>query len=108
MSNSLSRINLNQEVLLFRNEAFYDLVEEHCGSTVLEIIQAQDISSVDCLLDVRNIFTFLELDSNELIPLKKKAGIVLNDGSFIIKKGIMYKVDVFTRSLYRLNEQHLT
>ncbi|CAF3866556.1 unnamed protein product [Rotaria magnacalcarata] len=49
-----------------------------------------------------------QLDSNELIPLKKKAGIVLNDGSFIIKKGIMYKVDVFTRSLYRLNEQHLT
>ncbi|CAM4840137.1 unnamed protein product [Rotaria magnacalcarata] len=98
----------SSQVLLFRNEAFYDLVEEHCGSTVLEIIQAQDISSVDCLLDVRNIFTFLELDSNELIPLKKKAGIVLNDGSFIIKKGIMYKVDVFTRSLYRLNEQHLT
>ena len=65
--------NVSEEVLFFRNETFYNFVKENCGDIVLEIMQAQDISSVDCLLDVGNIFTFLELDSNELIPLKKKS-----------------------------------
>ncbi len=64
--------NLMKEVLSFRNDTFYNLVEEQCGTVVVEIMQAQDISSVDCLLDINNIFTFLELDSDELIPLKKK------------------------------------
>lgn len=64
--------SLTEEVLLFRNDAFYNLVEQQCGNIALEIMRAQDISSVDCLLDINNIFAFLELDSEELIPLKNK------------------------------------
>ena len=68
------------------------VLKESCYDTDLEIMQALDISSVECLLDVGNILTFLELDSNELLPLKKKAGILLDDGSFIVNKGIIHKV----------------
>ena len=75
MSSFPCAINLTEEVLSFRNDAFYNLVKQQCGDTVLEIMQAQDISSVDCLLDIDDVFSFLELDSNELIPLKKKSGI---------------------------------
>ena len=71
MSNFPSNNNLMIEVLSFRNNTFYTLVEEQCGTIVVEIMQAQDISSVDCLLDINNIFTFLELDSDELILVKK-------------------------------------
>ncbi|CAF3320873.1 unnamed protein product [Rotaria sp. Silwood2] len=108
MSSSSSVNDLKEEVLFFRNETFYSFVKENCGDIVLEIMQAQDISSVDCLLDVGNIFTFLELDSNELVQLKKKAGIILNDGSFVVKKGILHKVEIFTRTLRVLNQQHST
>ncbi|CAF2142265.1 unnamed protein product [Rotaria magnacalcarata] len=107
MSSSSSVNNLKEEVSFFRNETFYSFVKENCGDIVLEIMQAQDISSVECLFDVGNIFTFLELDSNELAPLKK-AGIILNDGSFVVKKGILHKVEIFTRPLRVLNQQHST
>ncbi|CAF2819737.1 unnamed protein product [Rotaria sp. Silwood2] len=100
--------NLTKEVLSFRNDAFYNLVEQQCGTVVLEIMQAQDISSVDCLLDINNIFNFLELDSDELIPLKRKAGILLNDGRFVVKKGIMHKVETFLHTLHHLNHQNTT
>lgn len=72
MSNFSSTNNLTEEVLSFRDDAFYKLVKEQCGSVVVEIMQAQDISSIDCLLDVNDIFGFMELDSDQLIPLKKK------------------------------------
>jgi hypothetical protein len=108
MSSFPSTNDLMKEVLSFRNDTFYNLVEEQCGTVVVEIMQAQDISSVDCLLDINNIFTFLELDSDELIPLKKKAGILLNDGRFVVKKGIIHKVETFLSTLHRLNRQHST
>jgi hypothetical protein len=108
MSGFSSTNNLMEEVLSYRNDAFYNLVEQECGTVVVEIMQAQDISSVDCLLDINNIFTFLELDSDELTPLKRKAGILLNDGRFVVKKGIIYKVEAFLDTLHRLHRQHST
>ncbi|CAF1390611.1 unnamed protein product, partial [Rotaria sordida] len=106
MSNSQSTDNLMNEILSFRDDAFYNLVEQQCGTVVLEIIKVQDISSVECLLGVNNIFTFLELDSDELLPLKKKAGIILNDGRLVIKNGIKHKVEAFLHTLHHLNRQH--
>ncbi|CAF4288308.1 unnamed protein product [Rotaria sp. Silwood2] len=103
---SLSTTNLTEEVLSFRNDAFYNLVEEQCGSVALEIMKAQDISSVECLLEINNIFTFLELDSDDLIHLKRKAGIYINGGSYMLKKGIIYRVENFLRSLRTLNQQY--
>ncbi|CAF2961111.1 unnamed protein product [Rotaria sp. Silwood2] len=79
-----------------------------CGSVALEIMQSQDISSVECLLENSNIFAFLEFDSDELIPLKRKAGILLNDGRFILKKGLVYKVETFLNTLHTLNQQYST
>ncbi|CAF1349249.1 unnamed protein product [Rotaria sordida] len=97
-----------EEILSFRNEAFYNLIEQQCGVIVLEIMKAQDISSVECLLDIDNIFAFLELDSDELIPLKRKAGFLLNDGRFVVKKGIIHKVEIFLSTLRALNQQYST
>ena len=106
MSRSSTVGSLTEEVLCFRKEAFYDLIEQLCGNIILEIIQAQDMSSVECLLDLGNIFAFLELDADELIPLKRRAGILLNDGHFVLKKGIVYKFEHFLSILRRLNEQY--
>ncbi|CAF4853068.1 unnamed protein product, partial [Rotaria sp. Silwood2] len=88
MSNTLQRINFSKEVLSFYGETFYNFVEQHCGIVVREIIQIQDISSTERLLTVDDIFALIQLDSEELITLKRKAGIFLNDGRFILKKRI--------------------
>ena len=105
MANSFSDPLLMNDTLALRDDAFYYLVKEHCGDSVLEVIQAQDISSIDSLLAVGNIFTFLELDSDTLIPLRKKVGFMLNDGRFIVKKGISHKVDMFLKYIRDLNQQ---
>lgn len=107
MSNSRFIINFTEEVLCLRDELFYNFIEQQCGSFALEIMKAQDISSTDCLLETGNIFTFLQLDSDELIPLKRKAGILLNDGSFILKQGLEYKVESLLKTLRNLNQQHM-
>ncbi|CAM4842206.1 unnamed protein product [Rotaria magnacalcarata] len=108
MSKYASNTNFTEEVLSFREESFYNFIEQQCGSVVREIMQVQDISSVDCLLEIGNIFTFLQLDSEELTPIKRKAGIFLNDGRFILKKGLMYKVEMFINNLRSLNQRNTT
>ncbi|CAF5147551.1 unnamed protein product, partial [Rotaria magnacalcarata] len=87
MSDTPSNINLTEQVLSFCNELFYDLVKQQCGTIALEIMQIQDISSVECILEISDIFSFLELDSDELISIKRKLGIFRNDGRFVLKKG---------------------
>ncbi|UJR12899.1 hypothetical protein I4U23_017073 [Adineta vaga] len=77
MLSDSSITNLTEEVLSFHGDEFYNLVEEQYGNVAIEIMEAQDISSVECFLEINNIFIFLELDSDDLISLKKKAGIYL-------------------------------
>lgn len=108
MANSFGDVPLTNRILLLRDDAFYDLVRDHCGEIVLEVIKAQDISSVDCFLAIDNVFTFLELDSDELIPLRQRAGITLNNGRFVIKRGSEYKVELFLKFLRSLHQQHIT
>ncbi|UJR11824.1 hypothetical protein I4U23_016004 [Adineta vaga] len=92
-----------------KNDLYEMNVEQHCGTVVLEIIQAQDISSTACLLEINDIFDFLKLNSDELIPSRKKTGIFLNNGQFVVKKvtqerGFRYETVVreFATSLYIL------
>lgn len=108
MSSYKSNISLTEDVLSFRDEAFYHLIEQYCGSIVLEIIQAQDISSVECLLNIDNIFTFLELDSDELIQLKRRAGVILNNGGFVVKKGVVFKFETLLNTLRNLRQRYST
>ncbi|CAF3489917.1 unnamed protein product [Rotaria socialis] len=107
MSNTPFYINLTEQVLSYKNQSFYDLVQQQCGDVVVEIMQLQDISSVECLLEVGDIFAFLNLDSNELIQIKKKAGIFLNNGSYVLKTGILYKVQTFINILNELSRKHV-
>ena len=108
MSSTVSNTDFTKKVLSFRDESFYSFVKRQCGDIAVEIMQAQDISSVECLLQISNFFAFLELDSDDLIPLKRKAGIILNDGHFIIKKGLMYKIEKFINTLHTVNQPQLT
>ncbi|CAF1375253.1 unnamed protein product [Adineta ricciae] len=108
MANIASRSDFTDDILSFCDDDFYNLVQQQCGAIALEIIKAQDITSISCLLDINNIFDFLHLDSDELIPLKKKAGVILKDGRLIIKTGLEHKVKSFLNNLHCLNQQRST
>ena len=95
MLNISFHINLTKQILSYKNQSLDDLVQQQCGDIVVEIMRLQDISSVECLLEVGDIFAFLNLDSNELIQIKKKAGIFLNNGDYVLKTGLLYKIQTF-------------
>ncbi|CAF1908611.1 unnamed protein product [Rotaria magnacalcarata] len=80
-------MNFTEEVLSLNGEPFYNFVEQQY---------------------IGDGFAFVQLDSEELIPLKKTAGIFLNDGRFILKKGLVYKVEKFLKILRTLNQEYLT
>ena len=103
MSNTSFHINLTEQMLSYKNQSFYDLVRQQCGDVVVEIMRLQDISSVECLLEVGDIFAFLNLDSNELIQIKKKAGNFLNNGDYVLKTGLLCKVQTFINNLNNLS-----
>ena len=63
---------------------------------------------MECLLDIGNIFAFLKLDADELIPLKRRAGILLNDGRFVLKKGTVHKFENFLSTVRLLHQQYST
>ena len=69
-------------------------------------MKIQEISSIDSLLRIENIFSFFNFESQHLLPVKEKIGIYLDDGLFIIKPGILIKVKTLVNALRNLNEAH--
>ena len=93
-------------VLLLHDDNFFQFIKHTCGDIVVEILKVQEISSVDSLLRVESIFSFFNLKSQHLCPIKERIGIYLNDGSFKVKPGIIYKVETLVRALSNLSEAH--
>ena len=93
-------------VLLLHDDDFFQFIKHTYGDIVVEILKVQEISSVDSLLRVESIFSFFNLESQHLRPIKERIGIYLNDGSFKVKPGIIYKVETLVRALSNLSEAH--
>ena len=93
-------------VLSLHDAEFYQLIKQTCGDFVVDALQIQEISSIDSLLRTENIFSFFNFESQHLLLVKEKIGIYLNDGSFIIKPGILIKVETLVNALRSLNEAH--
>ena len=99
MANLSSDLVITDDVLLYHDVEFYRLIQRTCGDVVVEMMKAQEISSVDSLLRNENIFSFFDFDSDDLLTLKAKIGIYLNDGSFKIKPGITIKIEKLVHAL---------
>ena len=92
-----------ENVLFLHDTEFYQFIQQACGHVVVEILKIQEISSADSLLRIDNIFSFFNHDSQHLRSIKEKIGIYLNDGSFIIKPGIIIKIETLVNTLRNLN-----
>ena len=90
-------------MLAYKSQSIYDLVQEKCGDVVVEAMRLQDVSLAECLFEVCNIFAFLSLGSNKFTQIKKKAGIFLNNGSYILKTRLLYRVQTFINNPNDLN-----
>lgn len=101
-------INFPDDVLFLHDNEFYQFIQQTCGHIVVELLKIQEISSVNSLLRIDNIFSFFTLESQYLSSIKEKIGIYLNDGSFIIKPGIMIKVETLVNDLRKLNQLQIS
>jgi hypothetical protein len=79
---------LPDDVLNYRDEDFYKLVKIKCGDDVVELMKLLDISSVQSLLGIENLFSWLDFDSEKLQILKNRLTFQHDDGLSEVKWGI--------------------
>ncbi|CAF1603558.1 unnamed protein product, partial [Didymodactylos carnosus] len=100
---SLSTVH--DDVLLYSNEKFYNLVNETAGENVLSILKIQLIHSVQSLLRTNNVLELFNYGCSDLIEIKKKSCFMLSDGAYIIKCGIINGLNYLTNILKLKDEQ---
>ena len=50
---------LPTNVFKLRGEEFFQLVQEQCGATTVDILRYLEVMSADCLLHIEDLFSFL-------------------------------------------------
>ena len=108
MAHSSSSLSFPADVLYLRGDPFFNFVRQQCGEIVVEVLQMQAINSVHSLLSMDDHFSFFELNSDDLIALRRKVGMTLTDGSFKVKPGVRLQLENLVRSLRELfpTDQH--
>ncbi|CAF1118836.1 unnamed protein product [Didymodactylos carnosus] len=96
---------VHDDVLLYSNEKFYNLVNELARENVLSILKIQSIHSVQSLLHTNNVVELFNYDCSDLIEIKKKSCFMLSDGTYIIKCGIINGLNYLTNILKLKDEQ---
>lgn len=90
---------LPSDILNYRDEAFYSIVNRLTGSEETELLRIQCVRSVNSFVRISNIFDVLNIDSEEINRIKKEVCFVLNDNTYVIKPGIKASMD-YLRDLF--------
>ncbi|CAM4832942.1 unnamed protein product [Rotaria magnacalcarata] len=97
---------LPANALSLKGDSFYHIVEEYCGKEVLELLRFQLIDSSMNLIEIDDVFSILQFESDRTLPLKEILGISVKNKqdnySFFIMPGIRLKLEKFIRSLRSL------
>ena len=98
--------SLPSDALFLRGDAFYTLVQDCCGSEVLELLQFQLLDSSTSFLETDDVLYILQFEFDQTVSLKDRLGISIRDDnnkySFVVMPGIRLKLEKFVRSLRRL------
>ena len=65
-------ITFPDDVLFLHDNEFYQFIQQTCGHVVVELLKIQEISSVNSLLRIDNIFSFFTLESQHLRSIKRE------------------------------------
>ena len=101
-------IPLPVNVFEVRDEDFLGIVKEQCGSTMVEILRYLEVNSADTLLGIIDLFQFFHYNSPDLLPIKKKVGITLTDGTFVVKEGLLFQANSFIQKLKTFQQENLS
>ena len=98
---------LPTNALSLKGNSFHHIVEEFCGKEVVELLKFQLIDSSIDLIDIDDVFSMLQLESDRTILLKEILGVSVQDktngDSFFVMPGIRLKLERFIRSLRSLS-----
>ncbi len=96
--------SLPTDALYLHGDPFYRIVEEFCGSEALELLRFQLIDSSADLLEIDDVFSILQIESDRTTSLKEVLGVSgenqLGNYSFFVMPGIRLKLE---KSLFSLH-----
>ncbi|CAF1349231.1 unnamed protein product [Rotaria sordida] len=98
---SIKNSSIPDDIMKYEYKRFFDFVKDFSGERVASLLEYQDLSNVECLLACQDPLEILSLDSDDLLELKKKTCIKLNDNSYAILPGIKSKMNILTKALLK-------
>ncbi|CAF3330138.1 unnamed protein product, partial [Rotaria sp. Silwood2] len=98
--------SLPSDILNYRDDNFYQLVKERCGKDMVEFMGILGISSVQSLLGVENLFSWLEFNSEKLHLIKNKLAFQHDNGFTEVKWGVRNSLECLIRDLQRVNDNY--
>ncbi len=75
------------------DDRFFEFVKHYSGEKVGNLLEFQDLTNVDCLLVCADPLEILSFDLDDLLDLKKKTCVKLNNNTFVVLPGIKSKID---------------
>ena len=88
-----NQLVLPDDIFDYENEAFYNFVHNFIGSIEAEILKVQSIRNARLLLLIPDVFSFFELECDDVIDLKKRACFIMNNNTYVVKSGIRFSID---------------
>ena len=86
----------------YSGDEFYKFVKQYLGITECEIFEIQCIRSIRILLQVPDVFAFFQINSKDIISLKRQACIIADDNSYVVRAGIRSNIEQFIGALKAL------
>ncbi|CAF4045586.1 unnamed protein product [Adineta steineri] len=96
--------SLPTNILNYCEDDFYELVKHRCGTDVVEFFKILNISSVQSLLGVDNLFEWLKFNSEKLQIIKNKLAFQHDDGFIEVKWSVRNSVECFIRDLRAVSD----
>ncbi|CAF2930389.1 unnamed protein product [Rotaria sp. Silwood2] len=97
--------SLPNNVFEFENDEFFEFGRSFSGEKLAILLQFQEITDAQCFLDCEDPFEILSFDSDDLLDLKKKLCVKLNNNSFAILSGIKSKMKLLKNALIKKRNQ---
>ncbi|CAF1682398.1 unnamed protein product [Rotaria magnacalcarata] len=98
--------DLPNDVLSFKGEKFFELIQQKCGQVFKELMEILSINTVYKLLLVEDdILPVFQKKYRELEKVTQRACLHLDDGTIMLKPGLRMDFDRFIRSLHDINDK---
>ncbi|CAF2740457.1 unnamed protein product [Rotaria sp. Silwood2] len=88
-----------ENISSYSDNVFYAFVKEFVGEVESEILEIQRIKNVRILLQVPDVFIFLQINSKDIFKLKERACFVTDDLQYIVRPGIKSNLEQFIETL---------